>query len=629
MRWTDALVRVPRWSEHPSGLLVPTNIRRPLANPDPVDLPPGIQVNDAALLIMAKPPSSFDQIRTFVDEAGLGYSTSTFPDLTDAVGHLSFEVGMIALSQLSAHIVHMRGELNAQLELAQTVFGDDELVERIARVAKTVGGALEVFPEQHITALQRLLVLYGKSTPLGQEDPNEQRIFNRVFPAVSCLTAEDTLATSPDTKEARAGWLAYLIQNGTYNRTDSALESMTRSQVLLGDLPKSPDLAQHPDRLDIDGLFENAGGFTVADQFVLGFSVMAATKPFDESLGLHDRSLLAQSFLPEIAERMALEPDRVGAALSADRDWYGERFLSEPDSPVRAAWDRIPFDQRPLLRLTDGRHLLVSPRAIQNWMGDGIFHRALAAARARGDDDKFLRFYGALVERYVLQVFDSVAGDASVEGSGRVFAEIPFRRGRDRLKSPDVVIDCGEDLILVEVTSGRFTLATLLKASPDAALRDLNRLVFRKVEQLAERTHDFFNGDWTPPGVDIPRVRRVWPVVVTADILLNELLWDELAESLPAGLRDARVQPLTLLDLADVEQLAAIIDTGQWLPTLLHRKTSGVYARLDFRRFVFDAPDLPANRHLTMLEERWHQAVLDAVARLGFDIDESRLPRSE
>jgi hypothetical protein len=124
-------------------------------------------------------------------------------------------------------------------------------------------------------------------------------------------------------------------------------------------------------------------------------------------------------------------------------------------------------------------------------------------------------------------------------------------------------------------------------------------------------------------------VKRIWPVVVTADILLNELLWDEMVERLPVGLQEARVQTLTLLDLADVEQLAAIIESGQWLPTLLHRKTSGVYGRLDFRRFAFDSPDLPANRHLSMLEDRWHEVVLAAVARLGFDIDESRLPRSE
>jgi hypothetical protein len=164
---------------------VPTDIQRPLANPDPVELPPGVEVKEADLFIMANPPSSFDQIRTYIDEDGLGLPVSSFEDLIDAVGHLSFEVGMVALSQLSAHVMQMRGDFDAQVELAEAVFGDPELVERIARMAKTVGGALEIFPEQHITALQRLLVLYARPAPLGQEDPNEQRIFNRVFPAVS------------------------------------------------------------------------------------------------------------------------------------------------------------------------------------------------------------------------------------------------------------------------------------------------------------------------------------------------------------------------------------------------------------------------------------------------------------
>jgi len=130
-------------------------------------------------------------------------------------------------------------------------------------------------------------------------------------------------------------------------------------------------------------------------------------------------------------------------------------------------------------------------------------------------------------------------------------------------------VDCGPDVILIEVASGRFTLPILIEGDPEKAAADLTRLLFKKLDQLGRRIDDLLAGEWAPPDVELDRVERIWPVVVTADMLQNDLLWQEIKHRLPKRLGRARVQQLTLLDLPDVELLGALVDQGFGLRDLL------------------------------------------------------------
>lgn len=619
MRWTDVIIHVPRWSKRQSGLIAPTEVSRPVVPESGEELPAELSPPKPDLFVIGSLPSSFEQMRVFIDEDGLKLSQSTPDELREMASNLSFETCMVALGQLAAHIAHLRGDTEAQVQLAQSVFGDPRLVARIRRLAREVGGNLEVFAEQHITSLQRLLVLHAKSVPFGQHDPAEQRVFNRAFVATSCLTARDNLDSVSD-PDNRARWLAYLIQNGTYNRVEGSLESMTRHQVLLQDLPCEAEFRAHPDYCDVDQWLANDLGFTLSEQFALGFGVFAGAKPLDESLPPQQRSLLAPQFLPDLAARLGRDPERALDLLSGDREWYRKEFTRGEQTTARAAWERVAFEIRPLLRLADGRLLLISPRAVESWLGDGFYHRSLEAARRRNQVGRFQRFYGALVEHYARRILRHAHPDPRPPGAGRVFGDQPYGR-RGGKKSPDIAVDCGLDLVLFEVTSGRFTLRTLLEGSADAALKDLGRLLFEKGDQLSRRINDLLAGEWAPPDVEIENVKRIWPVIITADVLQNELLWDEISERLQGKLDQPKVQPLTLLDLPDLEQLAALVEKGHGLADLISRKARGLYAQLDFRRFVWETPDLPSEVRLSMLEARWKEGVLAAANALGFAMD--------
>src|SRR6266496_988229 len=199
MRWIDLVPRVPRWSTRPSGLIVPTQIPGTDVSEAGQALPPGVTAPEPGLVVFGQLPSSFEQMRVFMSEEALGLPESTPEDLQTLISELSFEICFLALAQLGAHITHRRGNTEAQLELAQLIFGDQRLVARIRRMSREVGDNLEVFPEQHTTAVQRLLVLHAKDVALGPEvGDSEQLIFNRAYVATSCLTSEGNLGALGD-----------------------------------------------------------------------------------------------------------------------------------------------------------------------------------------------------------------------------------------------------------------------------------------------------------------------------------------------------------------------------------------------------------------------------------------------
>lgn len=53
------------------------------------------------------------------------------------------------------------------------------------------------------------------------------------------------------------------------------------------------------------------------------------------------------------------------------------------------------------MKLADRRWLLIAPRLLETWLGDGFYYRALDIAQTRNESLRFTRFFGVLVERYL------------------------------------------------------------------------------------------------------------------------------------------------------------------------------------------------------------------------------------
>jgi hypothetical protein len=187
-------------------------------------------------------------------------------------------------------------------------------------------------------------------------------------------------------------------------------------------------------------------------------------------------------------------------------------------------------------------------------------------------------------------------------GGGRVFGEQPYGNG---LLTPDVAIDLGTDLVMIEVRSGYLNRRLRVSGDVDEFQRDLHRVVLRKVRQLGNRITDLLSGPAALPDVEIGHVERIWPILVTADITQTEPMHDLIQAALPQIYGDRRVQSLLVCDPEDLELLMGMVEGGRSLTDILNRRQSGPFARLELKRWVLEDPGSPGEQRPSYALERW------------------------
>lgn len=448
-------------------------------------------------------------------------------------------------------------------------------------------------------------------------------LYERALLGMSTVHESDRALEVPE----RDRWLPYLVQSGAYHSTEPLLEAIARYFALFVQIGQGDELRHHPDYVPITEWFsEDYGGLSIERQFAAAIAILGVSNVIDDDVPINARADLDRNFISRIALQLGVDVSALEDVLVGDRDWYRDAFERAALKPDHARWNTAPFEQRPVLRRSSGDLLVTSPRALVSWMTDGFYFRALDAARRRGMASRFLRFSGALVERYAVELVTEAQQNATRAGVGRVVGDSE-QNGR---RTPDIAIDYGPDLVLMEVVAKRLTFGSRVTGDAEQVVKDLRAMLVKKARQLSDRVDDLVAGRLSIPGTDMHSVQRIWPVLVfPGGLLQTPMLWDFLLEALEGGLQQARMQKLTLLDLSDLESMAGLIEQGFDPVWLLRRKTEGPYATLDWSRFVHEDPHLPTASRFSGLERRtdllWEQVVRAA----GLDLGEYRRVAAE
>lgn len=596
---------VPSWRELPSGLLVPSTVADLVSVANSAgELPPELRREPAVVAIVDALPASADQLAGALNEAELGLDVSTLDELVALVSLLPFERAFLLNARLQAALSDVREDPDAQLEFVRG-WGVDGLVEAIQAVLRrhqAEGRRLVIFAEQYLTALQRLLVEHALERNMAYEPTNTDllRTIRAIFAAASVSSAADAHLQegAPDAQD----WLVYLLKNGLYNARPPLVNEITRARELFAVL--APTLA-HDQYCPFDEWFESDVGLTAVEQHTAGFAASALAKAFDDEADISDRSLIPP---PEWRGDFAGKSGEIEASLTGDREWFRGAFQALGGTLDAIAWERRPFLKRPFIRYENGQWLLIAPRMIASWLGEGMLHRALAAAEERNLSLRASRFIGALFERYCLDLTRSVYRGERPIGAGRVYGEQPYVLRRQRKLTSDIAVDLGTDLVLVEVVSARLTAEMQVAGNPQLLEQNLERMVFKKVKQVGRVARDILNGDAVIPDVNPAHVDRVWPVIVTAgELMQTEMLWDQFDARLPVEFADPRLMQLTVLDVGDFELLLGLVGRrGYHLPDVLDQKARGLFRRLEITRFIVDELHLdPASLRLPIIEERY------------------------
>lgn len=371
-------------------------------------------------------------------------------------------------------------------------------------------------------------------------------------------------------------------------------------------------LKRHPARAAAADLLEEATGLAVEDLLALGFACYSHVGSWRPGTPLLINHSLGVGMDPEKVKRFV---DIVAADMKA-----GSAELADPAT----TWDFLPFERHPILSLPEGM-LVLDPGFLFERFTTGLYwlvhdherdHHGDAARRA------WTQAYGEMVEGLVEDMLQLLAPE--ILGGGRTFfTEEDFAHAFGG-RIADAGIDFGADFCLFEVVSGFLHTETRLHGNIEQFKRDVERFVLKKARQLNETATQLLKDESPLTGLRNHEVRRVIPVIVVGGGWPNEpftsmYVADHVTRE---GLfRDARIAPLAIIDIPEVEMLEGLQEHRGWTTAELLREWKGSgLATVSFRNFLMKklggafGPKLRPSR----MEAEVQRAFNDMIFRLKF-----------
>lgn len=525
------------------------------------------------------------------------------PDLdletvTGLVKDLPFESTVRVLAYLAAEVHHHGRDRERHLRLARPLF-DDQLYVAFARFVRASPAHLG-FDPRHIASLQRLVVLHAGPDPASGRGLTPMELRNvglALLGVASALPADAPGDHEPRTREDYDKWALYTARLAAWYHELELSEAMARAHSWFVDVHRSDELADHRGRCDIDAWLLDVYGLTLPELLAGGLACASMTHAFDADATAGQRGMLIGPGFFQNGP-LAEKEEAFVQLISGSRSELIDVMREASNEPSRIAWDRSPFELRPFLRRADGKLALISARALAAWMTEGVYHRALSAARAQTHPRKPNETMGGGLLSYLGTVAETGARRL-IAGSLReqAQAEIVRLHGEQRYRvrkghcplSPDVALSYAKDLVLIEVFSGRISRDTRSLLEPKLMRSWLDRATTTKLIELAERTRDLLTGHLTYDQVDAATV-RIWPVLLLVGdpVMQTPALWRYLRDQAPdAFVEHERVEPATIATLNDFEPLLALVqEEGYTLPALLDEYKASSFSQAPPRNWV-------------------------------------------
>jgi hypothetical protein len=504
-------IQLPLWQRRASGLIVPSSVAdRGHHQPPTVRLPPELVPPPVPVAFYDNAPHSTDQVLVHPTEAELGLPVPfDLESLVELASEVPFEQGMLTISRLASALWHIHQDGTAQVDLARALFDDNPPIIASFEAFVRAGANHVIFSEQQFFVAQRLLVEHGGKGALSDDVTVEQATrLKELIVGAGMIVDPDEGHLAHATPEAI---LAYLIQNGAYHVRHNNMNTFARAWTLFVERART-DTAS--DRLPLDEWVAEDCALSLEEQIAAGQALQAVSRALDKERPPTERSLIAPDVLRTTTLRDRM--DDVRSMLAAPRDWYRDAFAVD-DSPVAIAWEATPFMQRPFLEVSTRQLVLLSPRAIASWLGDGFYYRLLDSAQRRNPSpadrrisQAYTKYVGKLYEGWALALVRSAYPGERPIGGGRVHGEQEYG---DSQMTSDVLIDLGPDLVIIEVRSGYLTRNMRVTGDIDAFRQDIERVLLDKVRRQGGAIAAILDGRATIPDVDVSTVRRVWPIL--------------------------------------------------------------------------------------------------------------------
>lgn len=371
--------------------------------------------------------------------------------------------------------------------------------------------------------------------------------------------------------------------NGLFHEAEDPGTLIARTWLLWHDY--DPDLVKPTPRATPVEMLKEAVGIDLDDLLALGFAYhgYASIRQFDSPIRMNPFAgpQIDRDTVEQFLSRFAVTPDELSNQLKAcPQRW---QMMPIQDRPImRIGEDIVVLDEQYLIgRVTRGLYWLVHDYE-RDTHGDG--------ARRR-----WTQTHGKMIELRVESQLRRLAPPLFGGGSTYFTEEdlqAAFSTGKVVGKAVDAGIDFGEATMLAEIVSAQVTVATREEADVDAFKKDIERMVFKKVRQLDVTAKDLLRSP-QPAKSPLPApVKRLYPVVVRGGAFpvnpaTRRYVDEYLEQEALLGRGDARIQPLALVDLEELELCEALTNArGTDLPAILAGWQSSSYQAMSLRSYL-------------------------------------------
>ncbi len=330
-------------------------------------------------------------------------------------------------------------------------------------------------------------------------------------------------------------------------------------------LDQASMMKHHPEFIDVAAEFLNRTGMSVEDYEALCFALFAKCATL--SLADLDRGPSAFTFVEENFYATAIQHESIRLFL---------KDMAAPPSMARTTIKKRDYGtndftevrKHPLCSISKGYLPLDVLFAIEKFES-GPYWVVNDISTEKGN--RLRRFWGAVFEAYMNSLVKGSLG-----GTDAIFLPDPRRADDTARQICDGLILQGSSLVLLEYKANMFTAETKYSGDFSALAAEIESKLVRGtsergkskkkgVEQLADAVLQLFGERKraTIPGLDLSGVKRVYPLLVTLDVigaslLLSRLLMHYFSHFMgDTQISDVHVMPLMCTDVQSFEEIAA------------------------------------------------------------------------
>lgn len=525
-------------------------------------------------------PSPMDYIGTYI--TATEYLETELPDEVTALLLIDIMLKQQPLIELLQDLVGFGRLLFRPLHMESLAanFGSCLTLEARSRLTALLRSSQE--GKRHLLARQPLLHAMRLVLTTVESNENERKYPPGVAAmllthAVAVLLGRDAEEASGQIAGMDESLVMELVRNGVLNQSQDTFALLDRHWRLW---TKYDDRARiYPPRLPLKELFREATGLCFEDGQALGLALLANAQVWEPGKPL----FVDPNFSTRIASSTKEEFFRLISRSQEDFAMSLKGWQSH--------WDFLEFEKFPVARLPQGL-LVLDEQFLLERITDGLYWFIFDYERNSFGPQAMTNWtqtYGELVE---LLVEDSVADMAPPEltGGSNYYTEEDIGQAYPG-KVCDAAVHFGSVLVMFEVVSGRLQTKTRIGGSVEHFRTDTEKLVVKKARQLDEASTSFLENQVALAGFENPSVRVVPVVVVGSGYPLNPstaAFVDELLKSEDL-LSDARVMPLCLIDLEEVEMLEGMRERGISPPDLLMGWKRSPLAALPLKNYVLSS----------------------------------------